>query len=328
MTGAGHERPHGWLLSVWVGVAVVAHTLVALFGVLSRWLQVGGAEGDASRSCILGLLLFDLGWRGNSSGPRLSKEHLKGCGYNLLRPNRMWRGRGLPLTAAVANALCAQVEPTPPLPALRLALLVSLLALASLMLLHGSIVLVRLVRQRWRQHNSPLGWGGATPSPDKPAGEPTKLCPIGIDSSSSIHLTPGHSSRAAGDAAAGVAVPFPNPSQAATEAAAASIPAHRPSSPFLQRGDSTFVRQPGQPPPLRPEMPVRHGLTRRVLNMGAKHPWLVYHGALAITTVTFSIALLSQLVAPGYVDAALGELQPSLSLRFLWQRCFCFLFAA
>ena len=177
MTGAGHERPHGWLLLGWVGVAVLAHILVALFVVLNRWLQVGGAVEDASRSCILGLLLFDLGWRGNSSGPRLSKEHLKGCGYNLLRPNRMWRGCGLPLTAAVADALCAQVEPTPPLPALRLALLVSLLALASLMLLHGSIVLVRLVRQRWRQHSSPLGWGGATPSPDKPAGEPTKLCP-------------------------------------------------------------------------------------------------------------------------------------------------------
>ncbi len=33
-------RHQGWALGLWLGVAILAHILVALFGVLNRWLQV------------------------------------------------------------------------------------------------------------------------------------------------------------------------------------------------------------------------------------------------------------------------------------------------
>lgn len=38
-------------LVLWLGVALVAHFLVALFGVLNRWLQVGHATGSTAVAC-------------------------------------------------------------------------------------------------------------------------------------------------------------------------------------------------------------------------------------------------------------------------------------
>lgn len=50
-------RHQGWALGLWLSVAILAHILVALFGVLNRWLQVnrGRQRADAEAACIPGL---------------------------------------------------------------------------------------------------------------------------------------------------------------------------------------------------------------------------------------------------------------------------------
>ncbi|KAL4857549.1 hypothetical protein ACK3TF_002404 [Chlorella vulgaris] len=208
-------RHQGWTLGLWLSVAILAHILVALFGVLNRWLQV---------------------------------------------------------------------KPSPPLPALRLSLLVSLLALASVLVLHASLLLLQVARDRWRlRHlrpgNAETGLanpGAAPPSP--------KRCPTDVDGSTTGLASPKSGSDAT------------------------SLTLSPAGQPHLQRSDSTFLRQSGQPPPLRPDVQLKRGLSRRVRDLGTRSPRLVYHGALCITTVTFSVAFLCQVVAPGFVDAALVQL--------------------
>lgn len=49
---AGSSGPAGLRLLFWLAVAILAHVLVALFGVLNRWLQVCPVEfGPLLSSC-------------------------------------------------------------------------------------------------------------------------------------------------------------------------------------------------------------------------------------------------------------------------------------
>lgn len=84
-------------------------------------------------------------------------------------------------------------------------------------------------------------------------------------------------------------------------------PVQQPSAPTWHRQDSTFVRRPGQPLPPRPELALQRGLSRRVRDLGEGRPQLVYWGALAVTTVSTAAAGTFQIIAPGFVDPALGE---------------------
>jgi hypothetical protein len=176
-----------------------------------------------------------------------------------------------------------QVKPSPPLPALRLSLLVSLLALASVLILHGSLLLLQAAWGWWRlRHPRASGTEGEVDKHEAAPPSP-KRCPTDVDGSTTR---------------------FASLKSGSDATSLSPIPAGQPR---LQRSDSTFLRQSGQPPPLRPEVQLKRGLSRRVRDLGTRSPRLVYHGALCITTVTFSVAFLCQVVAPGFVDAALGE---------------------
>lgn len=190
----------------------------------------------------------------------------------------------------------SQIKPTPPLPALRLALLVTSLGLASMLLLDASLRCVKLVhrtQQLRRQRLPQTQQFGRSPAVTK-SGCATPLAsksPKRVDGSS-CRPPPAVS----GDAEAGVA-----------GCEASSSPQQQHPRPCLQPSDSTLDPRPGEAMPLRPEVPLARGLSRRVREAGRSRPRLVYYSALSATTLTFSIAFLCQVVAPGFVDAALGE---------------------
>jgi hypothetical protein len=193
-------------------------------------------------------------------------------------------------------AIPSQIKPTPPLPALRLALLVTSLGLASMLLLDASLRCVKLVhrtQQLKRQHMPQTQQPGRSAAAAKsecatPSASPSPREAEG----SSCGLTPAVS----GDEAA-----------AARDREASSSPRQQHPPPCLQPSDSTLEPRPGEAMPLRPEVPLARGLSRRVREAGRSRPRLVYYSALSATTLTFSVAFLCQVVAPGFVDAALGE---------------------
>ncbi|EFN51960.1 hypothetical protein CHLNCDRAFT_139635 [Chlorella variabilis] len=235
----------GCPLLLWLGVAILAHVLVALFGVLNRWLQV---------------------------------------------------------------------KPSPSLPALRLALLVSLLALVSVAIVDaaarvtGAVLRAGRLRRSDREQQRRRRQGSGKPALPK-------CCPISADGSTSCpqeidsgrvaedgHLAAQADEASGQQADAGAAV---------GTAAAPGLrpsPVQQPSAPTWHRQDSTFVRRPGQPLPPRPELALQRGLSRRVRDLGEGRPQLVYWGALAVTTVSFAAAYTCQIIAPGFVDPALVQL--------------------
>ncbi|KAL4420784.1 hypothetical protein ABPG75_010440 [Micractinium tetrahymenae] len=197
-------------LVLWLGVALVAHILVALFGVLNRWLQT---------------------------------------------------------------------PPTPPLPALRSALMVSLLALASVAVVDASSRaagwLLRWQRQRRRRQGPALGGQGGTP-PQQQQQHSQQQYPQQLQG------------------------PPQQPRPATLEPTA--------SAPF-GRWDSVTVRQPGEAlPPPRPELALQRGLSSRVRDLQHGQPRLVRLAALSVITLTFATAYLCQVIAPGFVDPAMIQL--------------------
>ena len=67
----------------------------------------------------------------------------------------------------------------------------------------------------------------------------------------------------------------------------------------------------GAPGPLcSPAQTLAQGLSRRVRDVAQGRPRLVRAGALAFITVSFSTAAISQVIAPGFIDPALGEETP------------------
>ncbi|EFN50625.1 expressed protein [Chlorella variabilis] len=215
--GAGGHAGRSLLL--WLGVAILGHALVALFGVLDRWLQV---------------------------------------------------------------------KPSPPLPALRLALLVSLLALVSAAIVDaaarvtGAVPRAGRLRRSDREQQFLRRQGSGKPAPPKCcriSAEGSTSCPQQADSgqvAEDSHLAAQADEASGQQADAGAAV--------GTAAAPGPSPFQQPSAPTWHRQDSTFVRRPGQPLPPRPELALQRGLSRRVRDLGEGRPQLVYWGALAVTT--------------------------------------------
>ena len=205
-----------------------------------------------------------------------------------------------------------QVKPSPSLPALRLALLVSLLALVSVAIVDaaarvtGAVLRAGRLRRSDREQQRRRRQGSGKPALPK-------CCPISADGSTSCpqeidsgrvaedgHLAAQADEASGQQADAGAAV---------GTAAAPGLrpsPVQQPSAPTWHRQDSTFVRRPGQPLPPRPELALQRGLSRRVRDLGEGRPQLVYWGALAVTTVSFAAAYTCQIIAPGFVDPALG----------------------
>lgn len=69
------------------------------------------------------------------------------------------------------------------------------------------------------------------------------------------------------------------------------------------RAGSSFAVRPGDAPPPRPELALARGLSRRVRGLSAGRPRLVRWAALAVITVSFSTAYLCQVTAPGALPA-------------------------
>ena len=217
-----------------------------------------------------------------------------------------------------ARTPALQVRPTPPLPALRLALLVTLFALATVPLVDAmgrAAGWLQQRRQRARQGGVPgcnedeqqpaadpsSQTDEEAPASSKPgeAAEPVECCNIAADSSSSARHP---------------AQPLPILADGATSTAA-DAPQQPQAQPSFGRADSFLERRPGAPLQPRPEMVLARGLSRRVRKVAEGRPRLVRAGALALITVSFSTASISQVIAPGFIDPALGEETPTAACR-------------
>lgn len=176
----------------------------------------------------------------------------------------------LPLPPA-ATRCPLQTSTVPPIPALRLLLVVSLLALAFLLLLDAAKLAVAVLAPRRHQTLRADGKQGSrqpaasdveAPAPAPAAGESTG----------------GGSSGTLESCGAG----------SGTEAEA------------RQAAEAERRRA-------RPDVPLRRGLSGKLLGMEAAHPQL--HRCLAHLGISVSMACAGgcQLEAPGFVDAAIGE---------------------
>ena len=205
-----------------------------------------------------------------------------------------------------------QLRPTPPVPALRLIFLVTLLALAVLLAggaARAAVDLLLLRRRRRRDEKLPpegrLHQGGAAGGGHH------------NNSSNGDHGGEEGKPAARAESAVGISADASSSEQTAT----ACPPTPLPALPHLQPQDSVYALQPGGPlPPPRPDLAVSRGLSRRVRDYGERKPRAVRAAALATLTATFAIACGSQISAPGFVDASLVQVLLPLQcgVSFVW----------
>lgn len=179
-----------------------------------------------------------------------------------------------------------QTKTQPPIPALRLPLVVSLMAVAFLPLLDGLAAAGRTLRQWLAWHGQPRAAPKQQPQPQQPSAAPPD-----VEVGSSGQPSPaGSDCGKAGSKAGGKA-------EAASAAAAAAAAA-------VQEGREEHLQ--------RPDVPgLRRGLSRKLAarlgSFEARHP--AAHRALAALVIAVSMAVAGrcQLVAPGLVDAAIVQ---------------------
>lgn len=217
---------------LWLLAALLAHVLVSLFAVLCRYLTVSRAV------------------------PFEQRRH---CGQSATRP----------LTAA---ALLLQIRPSPPLPALRLALIVNLIALASLLGFTAAARTADWLLRRWQQRRRPQDEQQA---PAPAAAQPHAKQPASEEQ------------------------------QGSGAAPAAALPATR--SDLLSRQETLYGRRFGAPQRQVPEIYLRRGLSGRLHGWQAERPGLARAGALALLSGSFAVGCTCQVVAAGWVDASISE---------------------
>lgn len=202
---------------------------------------------------------------------------------------------------ATATHAALQVEPTPPLPALRLALLISCLALATVCLIAGTqaAAVWALARRRPNRVVPPgadncsaacsSAASAADGCPPSGGGEEAGGQPALAGAAATIHPAA---------AAAAAVEKLPTPAGGTLVRPPSYALARQQQASFVRAG-SSFTMQPGDPLPPRPELALARGLSRRVRGMSAGRPRLVRGAALALITVSFSAAYLCQVAAPG-----------------------------
>lgn len=135
-------------LLLWLSLCVVAQCSVALFGVASRWLQAGCRFRLAACCCV-------------HAAQRLAA--LASSLHCATPP-------ALPLPQ------CLQTKASPPISALRLLLVVSLLAFGTLLLLDACVLALAPLRQVWQLYGSSRArQGDGAGQPHRPAGSAADL---------------------------------------------------------------------------------------------------------------------------------------------------------
>lgn len=192
------------------------------------------------------------------------------------------------------------MKPAPPLLPLRAGLLVSLFALAGLMVVHGCSIAVAWLAEQGRI------WATSKESSGK-----TKCC--SASSSQSSFKTSAADSCAPTEDKAKLRPGCTVQRVGASSGAAAGIPVLRPGgSGALSMDVSQSAAAPVQVAPKERldsgrRLQDSSGVSKRIAQLHAARPRLVSVGALAAITCANSGAFICQMVAPGFVDPSLGE---------------------
>lgn len=266
--------------------------LLAMYGLLSRWLQVRSWHKAATGCALTGL---------TANGRPICAQ--------LARAARLLAAvAGAPLLSPDARSAAAstmQVKAVPPVPALRLVVVSNLFAEAFMVCFHlvPKLLLawVQRQRQRRRQADNCRSLPVVAASAEQPAGEkppakqPVDSCCTSEDgtSSGSPHEGPTEPQQD------GRACPA-----AAAEAGQGSVATPGISGNGTASGKRRLVAAPST---LRPPVPLLRGLSRKMEQWEEERPVLRRRLALAAITVTFMGCCSLQILAPGFVDVSIGE---------------------
>lgn len=195
-----------------------------------------------------------------------------------------------------------QTRLAPPFPALRLALLLNLIALAALLALEAAAAAARWLRVRlapWARRRRGTSSGG-----ERGAAGEQGTTPVEGKSGS---CSGGGAGAVTGAAAGPLQLGEVNGADAACEEQQQQGRS-APGDP-LARGDTLYGRRDGAPQrPGVPDVYLQRGLSRRVRSLQDRRPRAVRLGALALLSATYALGSTSQIAAAGYIDASLLQL--------------------
>ena len=191
-----------------------------------------------------------------------------------------------------------QINSAPPVPALRLVVIVNLLAEAALLLFHvAPLLAVAAVRRRRRLQRDRL-------QPELPTTQP------GMDTKAAAQQQPhteeectSRSSSSSDHGSSGL----PSTAQPQDEQAAADTADTPPAAAALEAGSAARRLAPAKST-LRPPVVLARGISRRFESWQQRRPVLHRRLAVAAITVTFMGCCSLQILAPGFVDVSIGEL--------------------
>ena len=316
-------------VAIWLAVGSLAHALIALFAVLSRYLQVGAKSNDLS----------------SAEPPKAAAAAAAAAATAALL---------IPLHPQPAAA-AVQTRPAPPLPALRLALILNFIALAALVALEVGrgvlqhVLAVLVPDGAWRckhlhQLSAEQGEEQHTEQQTEQQQDEQRQQQdeqqqqqqqqqVGSGMQSSSSRLERLAAQAAADVPPSAACPLAAnnagllPSDEQQHASCAPDVPGRAGSPgdaatsSFQRQDTLYGRRFGAAQRQVPDVYLARGMSGRMRRLERHRPDAVRWAALAALASTYAVGSTSQIVAAGWVDASVSESHFSWGRNVLLKHC-------